>query len=421
MFANIVSGCARDIYNRVSDMILNKKTLSVVCLLLAVSLAPLAGTSHAQTPTAATSSEAIPPLFPPDEQEAAPETTTPAMPDLTQTFEEALPVAKPAEAEEATQEGSDLPLPSFMQDDPSMTLNPADASGNPGMNLGGEQMAEQEKTPEQIDAEKRKEAFDAAIKGLLPLSPDEIRQLLEHFDRTQESVETPVYPSPKPEVAVETVSLDPGVKPVTVKVAYGNVTTLNILDVTGAPWPIEDISWAGNFEVIESSSQNGSHMLRITPQSEFATGNMSIRMLTLKTPVIISLETSRDIVHYRFDAIIPEYGPMAEAPLIDQGMTITAGDKNIASVLQGVIPQAAEKLAVAGVDARTTAYRFNGQTYVRTPLTLLSPRWSASVASADGMRVYAIQNAPVLLLSDNGKMVRARLSDRDNLLEDVSR
>jgi len=204
-----------------------------------------------------------------------------------------------------------------------------------------------------------------------------------------------------------------------VNVAFGHVTTLNILDITGAPWPVEDISWAGNFEVVEGSSGDGSHILRISPQSEFARGNMSIRLLTLKTPVILTLETSRDKVHYRFDAIIPEQGPLAEAPLI-QGSgvtTIKAGNKSASSILEGIPPGDTARLDVAGVDGRTSAYRLDQNIYLRTPLTLLSPAWTSSVASADGMRVYEIPDTPVVLLSDKGRMVRARLSERIDILD----
>ena len=65
-----------------------------------------------------------------------------------------------------------------------------------------------QQSQEEFEEEARREAFEAALQGLLPLRPDEIRTLLEHFDRTRESVETPIYPDPKPEVAVETVPLD---------------------------------------------------------------------------------------------------------------------------------------------------------------------------------------------------------------------
>ncbi len=269
----------------------------------------------------------------------------------------------------------------------------------------------------QLESETRNAAFQAALEGLLPLRPVEIRQLLEKFDRTQESVELPVYPNPKPEVAVETVSLDPGAAPVAVKLGYGHVTTINILDISGSPWPIEDISWAGNFEVVESAGE-GAHILRVSPGTEFAYGNMSIRLLELQTPVIITLETNRDLVHYRFDAIIPEYGPFAEIPLIEPGVTIQAGGSDITSALKGVLPADAEWLNVSGVDGRTSAYKANGNTYIRTPLTLLSPGWSSSASSADGMRVYVIKDVPVLVLSDKGRMVRARLSEREDVFDE---
>lgn len=277
-----------------------------------------------------------------------------------------------------------------------------------------------EKSPEEAKEETRKQAFDAALQGLLPLRPEEIRSLLERYDRTQESVAVPVYPNPKPEVAVQNISLDPGTKPAVVKLAFGHVTTVTFLDATGAPWPVQDISWAGNFEVMESSSDKDSftHMFRISPQSEFAYGNMSISLLGLKTPVIVTLETNREIVHYRFDAIISDYGPLAEAPLISAGVSTTAGDSNMAAVLEGVAPQSAVRMDVSGVDGRTSAYRLDGRVFVRTPLTLLSPGWSSSVASADGTRVYEIGDAPVLLLSDRGQMVRARLSDREDFKVD---
>ncbi len=264
------------------------------------------------------------------------------------------------------------------------------------------------KTPEEIEAEIREEAFEAALQSLMPLRPEEIRKLLEYYDRTQQAVEVPVHPYPRPEVSVINVSLDPGIAPPALRVASGHVTTLNVLDVTGAPWPIHDISWAGNFQIDEP--EEGSHVIRIIPLSEFAYGNISVRLLTLKTPITFTLRTHRDVVHYRVDARVPEYGPFANAPLIDAGMSLAAGDPDITSILDGVPPGGAEKLVVSGVDGRTTAYLFNEMTYVRTPLTLLSPAWDQSVSSADGMKVYAMSETPVLLLSDEGRMMRAYLS-----------
>ncbi len=272
------------------------------------------------------------------------------------------------------------------------------------------------KTPEELQEEIRSEAFDAAITGMFPLQPDQIESLLKQYDKTQRAVQSPTFSNPKPEVSVQNISLDPGATPPVIKTAVGNVTTLNILDATGAPWPVMDVTWAGDFEIVEP--EEGGHIIRITPMSHFARGNIVIRMLTLKTPLTMTLETGRDVVQYRVDARIPEYGPFASAPLMEGGKSLVAGDPELTSILDGVMPGGMSKLQVVGVDGRTTAYSSGGKTYVRTPLTLLSPAWQSSISSADGMNVYALGSAPVVLLSDGGQFVRATLKEKEDLLDE---
>lgn len=293
-------------------------------------------------------------------------------------------------------------------DDPASEVFDLDAIEDSGLE-------DFEKTTEQLEDSFRKEAFDQALKTLLPLKPEEIRTLLEHFDRTVESTELPVHPYPRPELLVQNISLDPGVKPLTVKLAYGYVTTISMLDSSGEPWPIEDISWVGDFKIQESEVDQHTHMLRISPETKFAHGNISMRLMGLNAPVIMTFETNRDLVHYRFDAIVPKRGPGAKTPLIDPGVTLAAGDVDMSVALSGVVPRDAEYLNVDGVDGRTTAFIYNGLTYVRTPLKLLSPGWDSSVSSADGTNVYALEETPVILLSDRGRMVRAYLTAREDI------
>jgi intracellular multiplication protein IcmK len=262
----------------------------------------------------------------------------------------------------------------------------------------------------------RDEAFDSAADGMFPLSTGEIREILRRYDETRRAVEMPHYELPIPQVKVENISLDPGVVPPVINTAVGHVTTLTILDVTGAPWPIQDVSWAGDFEVVEP--EEGGHIIRITPMANFAYGNISMRLLTLKTPITFTLRTTRDVVQYRLDARIPEYGPMASAPLIEGASQVVAGDKVLTQILDGMVPADAERLDVAGVDGRTTALQIGATTYLRTPLTLLSPAWDSSVKSADGMNVYAMAETPVVLLSDAGTFRRATLRPREGLFDE---
>lgn len=314
----------------------------------------------------------------------------------------------------ATSDAADS-LPSV--DDSAMTgLDDSLMGDSPALGMDGGTAVAVQKTPEELQAEIRSEAFDAAMTGLFPLKPDQITSLLGTYHETQEAIRKPPYAKPTPEVSVQNVSLDPGVMPAVVKTALGNVTTLNILDVTGAPWPVQDVTWAGDFEVIEP--EQGGHIIRITPMSQFARGNLVIRLLTLKTPLTMTLESGSDVVQYRIDARIPEYGPFAKSPLMQGGKSLVAGSTDLTAILDGVMPGGMKKLNVSGVDGRTTAYAMGNMTYVRTPLTLLSPAWQSSVSSADGMNVYALTNAPVLLLSDEGHFERATISEKEELLDE---
>lgn len=288
-------------------------------------------------------------------------------------------------------------------------------TGNDSVNIELPAQSRQETQDEYMQGIRR-DAFDAAITGLFPLRPDEIQRLLLHYDETQKAAEDPPHGYPRPEVSVQDISLDPGAMPPVIRTAVGHVTTLTVLDVTGAPWPIQDVSWAGDFEIMEP--EEGGHMIRIIPMAHNAYGNMSVRLLTLKTPITFSLRVDRETVDYRIDARVPEFGPLAETPLIDGGTQLVAGNALLTSVLDGVPPGGAEKLSVSGVDGRTTAWRINGMTYVRTPMTLLSPGWESSVSSADGMNVYVLADSPVLLLSDKGRFLRAHLAEKEDFFDE---
>ena len=316
-------------------------------------------------------------------------------------LEDPLAEFRRSQSEAAPVDPNAVPTPT-----PGSFQQPADgAVTNQNYNL---EMTEEEieEKQQELQQKAREQAFDSALNGMMPMTPDQIRALLDKYKVTREASEERIGGTPRPEVTVQTVSLEPGVTPPIIKLSPGHVTSVTMMDITGQPWPVQDVSWGGNFEVI--SPGEGGHLIRVSPMAAHEVGNMSVQLVGLKTPVTFTLETQLEVVQYRFDARIPEYGPLAQAPIIDPGLTIQAGsDKALGQILDGVPPAGTEKVSVSGVDMRTAVYRSSGVTYLRTPLTLLSPGWSASAKSADGMTVYVVNNSPVFLLSDRGKMVRA--------------
>jgi len=263
------------------------------------------------------------------------------------------------------------------------------------------------------EQEHNHKSYDRAAEGLMPLSTEQIRAFMRKLEQTQEAAQPPAAGEPKGEVKVTSLSLDPGVAPPQVNLAAGYVTTIAIVDQTGRPWPILDVGVGGNFEVTPTAA--GSHVVRVVPLTRFGSGNLSIMLKDLPTPVIFRLSAGGSTFHMRFDARVPGLGPQARTPLIQrQSSGLVAGDQTISMILEDAPPKEAKRLKIGGTDSRTKVWKIGSKVYVRTPLSLLSPAWNASASSADGMTVYEVGEAPVLLLSDNGAMIRARIAQDED-------
>ncbi|MDD4615615.1 MAG: DotH/IcmK family type IV secretion protein [Alphaproteobacteria bacterium] len=252
-------------------------------------------------------------------------------------------------------------------------------------------------------------SYDKASNGLLPLSPDQIRDFMRRLEQTQQASQPPYEGTPKGITRLIPVSLDPGVSPPQINLNAGFITTITIVDSTGEPWPILDVGIGGNFEVTPTGA--GSHVVRVMPLTRIGVGNLSVMLKNLPTPVIFRLSSGGPTVDLRYDARIDKSGPQAKPPLVERSSFSRpqAGDDTLAHFLETTPPPGATRVKVGGLDQRTKAWAIGDKVYVRTPLTLLSPAWNASMVSPDGTSVYEVGSAPVLVLSDNGALVRAQI------------
>ncbi len=317
------------------------------------------------------------------------------------------PAASTAQAAPPSPSGIQIPTPpppSAFSSDPAQLAAQAEQAAL-------QAQAQADSDEHKHEQEHIQKSFDRASNGLMPLTPDQIRDFMRRLERTQEAAQIPAEGTPKGQTRIVTLPLDPGAEPPQVELAAGFVTTIAVVDATGEPWPIMDVGVGGNFDV--SPTQAGSHVVRIMPLTRVGTGDLSVILKDLPTPVIFRLSAGGPKVDLRYDARIAKPGPGAKPPLISRPR-LQAGDETLTQILAGLPPADATKIKIGGLDTRTKAWSVGEKVYVRTPLALLSPAWNASATSADGMTVYEIGNAPVLLLSDNGAMVRAQILRDDD-------
>jgi intracellular multiplication protein IcmK len=255
----------------------------------------------------------------------------------------------------------------------------------------------------------RDQAFSETADNLLPLTPDQIRTLHNLFSGTQRAVgETSGIP-PRPTSTSKIVNLSPGATPPIIRLSAGFVSSLVFLDASGAAWPIDSYD-LGDPRSYNIQWDKKSNMLLVQAISEFRSGNLAVMLRGLNTPVMITLLPGQRAVDYRVDLRIPGLGPNAAPETgrvsLGGGIESLPGASNpiLLDVLNGVPPPGSRALTVAGREC--SVWLLSGKLYVRTRLTILSPGWISTLSSADGMHAYEMQQTPVILASENGKMVK---------------
>jgi intracellular multiplication protein IcmK len=248
----------------------------------------------------------------------------------------------------------------------------------------------------------RDQAFSETTDNLLPLTPDQIRTLHHLFSGTQRAVsEAPGIP-PRPTSSSKIVNLSPGATPPIIRLSAGFVSSLVFLDSSGSPWPVASYD-LGDPKSYNVQWDKKSNMLLIQAITEYKSGNLAVMLCGLNTPVMVTLLPGQRAVDYRVDLRIPGMGPNATPPSMPE-LIPGASNPILLEVLNGIPPQGSRALKVAGRDC--TVWLWNNKLYVRTRLTVLSPGWISTLSSADGMHAYEMQPTPVILASENGKMVK---------------
>ena len=245
------------------------------------------------------------------------------------------------------------------------------------------------------------QAFSNMTRGLMPLSPDQIRMLHYLFDQSRKSaVEAPQLP-PKPTSSSVVVNLSPGATPPVIRLAAGFVTSLVFLDATGAAWPIHayDLGDPKGFNIQWNKKSN---TLLVQASDSYKSGNLAVMLEGLNTPVMLTLLPGQQAIDYRVDLRVPGLGPNA---LVASDETPGQGDPELLNVLDGIPPSGSKQVDVLGGECQAWLSN-DGHLFLRTRLTVLSPGWISVMTSADGMHAYEIQKTPVVLASSRGKVVQ---------------
>jgi len=244
-------------------------------------------------------------------------------------------------------------------------------------------------------------AFQNMTGKMFPMTVEQIRALRDVYETTKRITAEPARIPPRPLVSSQTVSLSPGTVPPVIRLANGYVTSVVFVDETGAPWPVAAYS-VGNPQAFNIQWDTESNLLMIQGQGAYVTGNMAVSLAKLPTPIMLTIVSEQNVVDYRVDFRVQGRGPNANGSIIGSSLPQNS-NQMLMNLLDGVPPGDARALEVTGGPAE--AWVREGTMFVRTPLTVLSPSWTATMTSPDGTKVYQMNPTPMVLVSDRGQSV----------------
>ncbi|WP_312937541.1 DotH/IcmK family type IV secretion protein [Stutzerimonas nitrititolerans] len=256
--------------------------------------------------------------------------------------------------------------------------------------------------------------YEEAKQQLAPFTSSEVRGLRDSVEgMRQDKAYKPVRTIPR--ISSETLDLSPGAAIPVLRTAVGEMSTMLFVDSTGAPWPLAAAPRNSSSRFFDVEWLEGTPSVIVSALSAYETGNVTVFLEGLATPVVVKLVTGETdtnaltrVIDVRKDLRVPGRGPNAKASLMGPGK-IALYDDVMQAFLDGIPPQDAELVTAAGdIPARTRVWQFNQALYVRTQQEIQSA-FDQSMAAGDGTKVYRLPITPYVTLSDMGRSVTLQL------------
>lgn len=247
-------------------------------------------------------------------------------------------------------------------------------------------------------------AFAKVVRNTTPMTPDQIRLLHDVLDQSQRAVAQPAGTPPKPTSSSVLIHLEPGSTPPVIRLRDGYVTSVVFVDATGQPWPIAAYD-LGNPKLFNIHWDQKGNTLMVQAATGYQEGNLAVLLKGLNTPVMITLIPGQQAVDYRVDMRVPRLGPNALA--VNAFSAPQSADPRLLDVLDGIPPNGFTSLVVSEVGS--SAWYQGNTMFLRTPLIVLSPSWTATISSDDGMHAYELQPSPVILVMEHGKITKLKV------------
>jgi intracellular multiplication protein IcmK len=258
------------------------------------------------------------------------------------------------------------------------------------------------------------EIFNEAVNSQIPLSPEQVREVLRLEEQVRRAAAVRTGPMPSPTQTSVRLSFAPGRTPHVLRLDYNTVTSIVFTDQTGSPWPIQAYSIADNLFTTTPSTAGGkdapkTHIFTISPKARFAQANVSFQLEGAPAPIVMVVMSDQKEVDYRLDVTMMARGPNAQTPRVESA-PLAGQPMELVSALDGITPEGSIKLNSSSPEVQ--AWLHQNRLIVRTNLDLISPvdHPFSMLPGPDGTKVYYTKRAEVVVLLKDGRTHSVRFT-----------
>ena len=252
----------------------------------------------------------------------------------------------------------------------------------------------------------REGAFNNMVNNAFPMTPDEIIQFKAIAAKQEEANSQPAGGPSVGTSNIIPVSLKPGAAMPVLRIGQGMITSLVFMDGAGKVWPIASYG-IGDPSAFNVNWDKKGGVVMIQGQKLYAQSNMAVMLVGLNVPVMLTLVVGQKQWDYL------DYIRVSDNVFNDKGQvqTIPEAPSYLNNLLMGLAPEGSKLLKVEG-SSTAQMWSYQGDYLLLTRATLLSPAWKSTMSSGgnDPYNAYVLPKAPLIMLSDQGKVVSVKVS-----------
>lgn len=260
----------------------------------------------------------------------------------------------------------------------------------------------------QIDAVKQK--YQDLLNKANPYTASQVKQLREALTESDKAQNSPLQPV---KFQIRTVNTDTdATQPVLINVVKGYASSVQFVDQTGQPWPLNSNA-VGNSKAFEASTvgnKNNIAMFQIT--APFSQTNALVTLKGLDTTIVLQLVGNNQVVDTRLTVRIPKAGP-------NTVITPTAAkatnkvDPLLDKVLNGDTLPNAKVFEFDGIPG--TAFYVDDALYIRSPYRLVIPLPIQAAQTSTGLNAYKTSQTEDFLFNVDGENKHFSLKKLTNI------